>query len=25
MLMVFALIGGLGPRTTRRRLEEIAH
>jgi putative MFS transporter len=24
MLMVFALIGGLGPRTTRRRLEEIA-
>jgi putative MFS transporter len=25
MLLVFALIGGLGPRTTRRRLEEIAH
>ncbi len=24
MLLVFALIGGLGPRTTRRRLEEIA-
>jgi putative MFS transporter len=24
MLAVFALIGGLGPRTTRRRLEEIA-
>jgi len=24
MLMVFVLIGGLGPRTTRRRLEEIA-
>jgi MFS transporter, putative metabolite:H+ symporter len=24
MLMVFALVGGLGPRTTRRRLEEIA-
>jgi MFS transporter, putative metabolite:H+ symporter len=24
MLMVFALIGGLGPRTARRRLEEIA-
>jgi len=24
MLIVFALIGGLGPRTTRRRLEEIA-
>jgi putative MFS transporter len=24
MLMVFALIGGLGPRTTRRSLEEIA-
>ena len=24
MLMVFALIGGLGPPTTRRRLEEIA-
>ena len=24
MLMVFALIGALGPRTTRRRLEEIA-
>ena len=24
MLMVFLLVGGLGPRTTRRRLEEIA-
>jgi len=24
MLSVFALVGGLGPRTTRRRLEEIA-
>jgi putative MFS transporter len=24
MLMVFALVGGLGPRTTRRSLEEIA-
>ena len=24
MLMVFVLVGGLGPRTTRRRLEEIA-
>ena len=24
MLIVFALVGGLGPRTTRRRLEEIA-
>lgn len=24
MLLVFVLIGGLGPRTTRRRLEEIA-
>jgi MFS transporter, putative metabolite:H+ symporter len=24
MLIVFAVIGGLGPRTTRRRLEEIA-
>ncbi|PYU27071.1 MAG: MFS transporter [Acidobacteria bacterium] len=24
MLAVFALVGGLGPRTTRRRLEEIA-
>ena len=24
MLMVFALVGGLGTRTTRRRLEEIA-